>query len=370
MDFNGFLMSGETPVAKIKKGRVTALIPERLPLYLAGHDDLEGWLQTRAIDRHRPNSRILKKVLRLTETDDLHTVLRVHAATITDDYWLKPEDSPGLTYEQVRFTEDTFAELALTGSSDSFDRDVPDASRRRTPELTNIGSFEKCWRLVDGSWYLYKQGSPLERFSELFIARLCAALGFPHAEYEADGPYVRTKDFTQGRYNFEPAAAIVGDNEDYAYNYDRIAQLSPALLPQYLDLLFMDALCFNMDRHTYNYGFLRDRETGAVVSMAPNFDNNIALVSRGYFSSPVGTSNLLIGLFVDLLRERGLHYEVPELSADAVLDVAKSVLPGEDVDRSHVATLVLDRYRRLRDQILDLDLETSPPAIRQQAPQL
>ena len=130
----------------------------------------------------------------------------------------------------------------------------------------------------------------------------------------------------------------------------------------------MDALCFNMDRHTYNYGFLRDRETGAVVSMAPNFDNNIALVSRGYFSSPVGTSNLLIGLFVDLLRERGLHYEVPELSADAVLDVAKSVLPGEDVDRSHVATLVLDRYRRLRDQILDL--ETSPPAIRQQAPQL
>ena len=42
-----------------------------------------------------------------------------------------------------------------------------------------------------------------------------------------------------------------------------------------------------MDRHTENFGFLREVRSGAIVSMAPNYDNNIALISRGY---PSGTS--------------------------------------------------------------------------------
>ena len=58
---------------------------------------------------------------------------------------------------------------------------------------------------------------------------------------------------------------------------------------EYLDILFMDALCFNMDRHTKNYGILRDRDTGKVLRMAPNFDNNIALISRGYGADPRNT---------------------------------------------------------------------------------
>ena len=37
-----------------------------------------------------------------------------------------------------------------------------------------------------------------------------------------------------------------------------------------------------MDRHTQNFGFLRDIDTGEIISLAPNFDNNVALISRGY----------------------------------------------------------------------------------------
>lgn len=49
-------------------------------------------------------------------------------------------------------------------------------------------------------------------------------------------------------------ANLVQDNEDYDYNYDVLQNLNPPLVKPYLDILFMDALVFNVDRHTQNYG--------------------------------------------------------------------------------------------------------------------
>lgn len=362
MQLNGYLMSGDKATARIEQGRLTPILPDLMPLYLTARDDLKGWLESRAIDRHRPNSRILKKVLRLTETDDLSTVLRVHGATVTDNYWIKPDSESELSYSQVRFSINYFADLALTGRFESYNHSFSDTElHSRSPELTNIGSYEKCWRLADGAWYLYKQGTPLERYSELFIAQLGKAFGFSTAEYEADGDYIRSRDFTEGRLNFEPAASVVGDNEDYEYNYDRISALSPALLPAYLDLLFMDALCYNMDRHTLNYGFLRDQSTGKIASMAPNFDNNIALIARGYGVSPEHSNGLLIDLFLDLLRAKGVQYAVPELPDEQIIQIARDTLPGESIDRDYVARFIADRYHRLENQIQSL--ESSGPTM-------
>lgn len=61
-----------------------------------------------------PNSRLLKKALRLVERDDISTVLAVNAVTITDNYWFQEERSP-LTWEDVRFKENLFDNLALRG---------------------------------------------------------------------------------------------------------------------------------------------------------------------------------------------------------------------------------------------------------------
>ena len=352
MDYSGYLFSGDIPVAQIQNGRVVPLDKARMPLYLAKGGDFEEWLCSRAIDRHRPNSRILKKMLRLTDSSDAAAVLRAHAATITDNYWVRSEVEDALSYTDVRFTKDTFAEIALTGSfssySRTYDKALPAAG---TPGLTNIGSYEKCWRIQNGTWWLYKSGSPLERFSELFIARLGRELGFSMAEYQSDGNYVKTPDFTKGLQNYEPASSLVGEEEDYAFNYDRLTALHPALGKGYLDILYMDALSFNMDRHTQNYGILRDRSTGDVLGMAPNFDNNIALISRGYGPDPRQTNGLLIDLFVELLEERGLAYQVPALEEAALREIAQATLPEEDINREYVVNMVAERWQRLERKL-------------------
>lgn len=352
MEYNGYLMSGNTPAAQIERGKIIPLDISRMPLYLTADGSFEDWLTSRAIDQRRPNARILKKVLHLTNSSDAAAVLRVHGAAITDNYWIRLDGEDALSYEDVRFKTDTFADIALNGSFSSYSKAYEkNQLEAGTPELTNIGSYEKCWRIENDGWWLYKSGSPLERFSELFIARLGKELGFSMAEYLPAGTNVKTPDFTRGIYNYEPVSAIVGDEDDWALSYDRLTALHPALGGQYLDILYMDALCCNVDRHTQNYGVLRDQTIGSIISMAPNFDNNIALIARGYDPDAQQANGFLIDRFLNLLEERGLTYCPPMLDEAVVYRIVQDTLPEENINRDFVAEIVLKRGQKLEHKI-------------------
>ena len=157
----GTLMSEDRVIATVKNGEIVDYDDALLPLYLKRTKYMEGWLSSRAIDAHRTNSRLLKRALRLKTTDDAETALAVNAATVTDRYWFRPEGSTAC-WEDVRFKENYFDTIALRGDPTGFSH-----RPSRTPELTNTGSFEKCWRLIDGTWWMYKSGNNNEYFSEL-----------------------------------------------------------------------------------------------------------------------------------------------------------------------------------------------------------
>ena len=58
------ILSQDTPVAKWENNRLTVLNEQMLPLFLKRVANADMWLETRAIDSHRANSRLLKKALR------------------------------------------------------------------------------------------------------------------------------------------------------------------------------------------------------------------------------------------------------------------------------------------------------------------
>ena len=344
---NGFLMHKNDVVSRIENDIVlddSAL----LPLQLRQGACFEGWLAGRAIDRHRTNSRLLKKVLRITDTSDIATVLRAHAATVTDNYWYKT-DGEEITYKDILFNDDSLADIALFGDFESISSaEKLDVKHSRSPELTNIGSFEKCWRLEQGEWVMYKSENTLEQFSEIFICRLGQHLGFDMAVYEKVDNCVKTKDFTEGKkYDFEPAVALVGEQEDYSVSYKKLMDYSPTIAADFVKLIFMDTLCFNMDRHTNNYGVLRDAETGKVVKLAPNFDNNIALISRGYTKTEVSEKDLLITLWKDFVKENNITFDIPQLERKTVKLTAESI--EIDVDKAYVTDFVMNRYAALAE---------------------
>ncbi len=350
-NITGTLMSEDRPIAKIKNGMITEADDTLLPLYLKRTKNVEDWIASRAIDAHRTNSRLLKRALRLRTTDDVATALAVNAATVTDRYWFKPEGSTAV-YEDIRFKENYFAELALRGDPDSFSR-----KPSRTPELTNTGSFEKCWKLIDGKWWMYKSGNAEELFSELFICRLGEKLGLPMAHYEMDGQYIRSEDFTDGaKVNFEPIKALVDDDEDYANCFEVLNALSPALARQYLVLIWMDSVCYNMDRHTENFGFLRDVKTGKILSLAPNYDNNIALIAKGYPSDVSRKSDGLIRFFREFVmscteaHELYRQMKLPEITAE-MIDECMDDIPIE-ANRDFIRSFILNGQERIREIII------------------
>lgn len=110
----------------------------------------------------------------------------------------------------------------------------------------------------------------------------------------------------------------------------------------------MDALVFNVDRHTQNYGLLRSRETGEILSMAPNFDNNMALISRGYASDLSKIANPLIGQFQELLREKNIQYSVPKLTQETLEHIVNEIMPDAEICRDYIVRFVWQNYERLR----------------------
>lgn len=342
LDFRADLMNGDRVAGRIESHHLIPVQLELLPLCFRQGGDVAEWLEHRAIDDHRTHSRLLKKVLRLKERDDVSTALHFNAATITDRYWVRPEGS-SLTWEQVRFQGNDFADLALHGKLSDFSK-----KPSRTPELTNTGSFEKCWRYEENAWWMYKTGTEAERFSELFVCKLCKALGFPVAEYENRAPYIRTKDFTGGILNFEPAAYLVGDEEDYATNYEAFLTFGQEIADRYVELLLMDTFCRNVDRHTYNYGVLREPETGRVLALAPNFDNNIALISGGMDEEP-RHEDLLTELLEEFeeqtqaIRSYAQRHPLPVVTPEMIARCCKAT--GIPVDVAYIQQFVMAGYR-------------------------
>ena len=181
-------------------------------------------------------------------------------------------------------------------------------------------------------------------FSELFVYELGTALGMNMAIYERGTGCIKTKDFTShATVNFEPASAFMGDNEDYLEVIEALERICPEAIPDYIKRIFMDTICANPDRHTNNFGLLRDMESGKLLGLAPNYDNNMALISRGFPANP-STNDLLISLFREVMEAHPEYQEYIPTVTEETIDMVIGKI-NMKVKAKEVKNLVLARYK-------------------------
>lgn len=295
--FNGCLMVGDKIGARFKDGSLVYIDEKICPLYLKRTGNIQMFMEGRCLDLSRPNARVLLKLLGITNKSESLIPLYAYGACISDNYWFKPSGSKK-TYKDIRFDNDLYSSIALNGG-------IPQLKSfgSPSPELTNIGSFEKCWKLISGEWWMFKKGDEDQVFSELFSSMLAVKLGIPTVLYEYDSGNVRSKNFAATA-NFEPMYALCGEEEDYELVFDTLKGLSEEIAQAYLLLLFFDCLVYNVDRHNNNYGLLRDRDNGAILSLAPNFDNNLSLLAYNKTLDQDPKKDPLIKMFLDFLKKR------------------------------------------------------------------
>lgn len=254
---------------------------ERLDSYLPyGFVDINDWIDGRQIAKHRTSIEKLMRELGLTTRHDFIAMAR--CLSLTDTFWMKRADED-ISWDDVSLYrnpfDDVIARIAFDGTGMYGRRNSP-----TSPEYATSGSFAKCWVREGEQISLLKRGTSgyanagFEPYSEALASNLLEAAHIDHVPYTVemfrDKLASKCPLFTSEEIGFVSAHRFFDgpfDTEDMlAFCREHGGEES------FREMVVMDAVMANVDRHAGNYGFLVDNATGEILRMAPLFDQNMA----------------------------------------------------------------------------------------------
>ena len=254
-----------------------------------GFHSITSWIEGRKASKHNAH---LKAIMKKMGCDDNEGFIRMtHAVGINDTFWVK-KDTENITWEDVSLFQNQFSEVisklafegtGLYGSSMS----------STSPELSCEGSFRKCFRKekqigeYGSDIYLYKRGGELgpgiEPYCECLASEIAKIVAPSLSSVKYDLCYLhgrlatKCNIFTNENVGYASFSKVI-DSKSYSFEDVRNYFDSICCEQELRELLVVDSLCFNQDRHSGNYGVLFDNETMRVLKMAPVFDLNICLL--------------------------------------------------------------------------------------------
>lgn len=248
---------------------------------------LNSWFAGRRIPASRDGMDDVLAELNLTEKGLQFLSVNSFGLSLSDQYWVKPSSSPA-TWESVNFYQNNFSDdfgNFLFGNINSGDIDI------KSPDTTTDGWLKKKWIIDNGSRYLIKSGSGREKqepLNEALASEICERMGFPHVRYELDwlneNPVSRCADFIDENTEFIPAAYIAKtlkqENNKSLYQHFLSccnALEIPNVREQLKNMLALDFLIANSDRHWGNFGAIRNADTLDWIGTAPIFDCGTAM---------------------------------------------------------------------------------------------
>ena len=286
------LYNDDAPVAafSVRHSVITEFIPQKpelLPMQIrrASADAFSLWLRERAVDLNSVQHRNLMNEL-YGSRDKTALALRTHMFSISDTFTCFEEGEFTPRLQLCRPEDQNAVSDFILLSGDTSLRGTWTA----TPNASTDGSFTKTWKFEEGDWWLYKLQSTAVTEAEVEISRALRRIGWDAAEYDYAGRYrkrVRTRNFVNPHEFFEPYDSFrfcFGDLSDDDEVIDRnLASLGPGFASDWKKIRLADAVFLNTDRHMRNFGVIRSSQTGQVLRLAPNFDNN-----QAYLANPGG----------------------------------------------------------------------------------
>jgi len=249
-------------------------------------EGLAKWLKHRTIPKNRAYVHNFLSKCGLNINRPMSIIKVSKGLSLNDCYWIVEEGFEG-TYDRFNLYDNRFSQvlalIAFTGYGSSIR-----TSLASCPEFTTNGMLPKCWRRKDGKIMLYKGGTSgasntgNEPYSEYYAAQVAKVLGVNAIEYglsQWKGELCSTCElFTSKNYSFLPVGRVVtsGGMKAVREYYEKLGQTFVDALN---DMLILDAIIMNTDRHFGNFGFIVDNKTNKIVATAPLFDHGNALLN-------------------------------------------------------------------------------------------
>ena len=300
------LMHKRFQVAEMELDETTGFIlkiaevyePKHLPIGvsfkngIADRGALNEWWTDRSIPASRSGVRNALENLNITNTKML--LVRCFGLSLSDQYWIKPQDA-NISWEEINFFDNSFSEdigdvlFGQAKKKDGFDFSSPDN--------TSDGCLKKRWKIIDGKRCLIKGGSnPFQQqvFNEVIATKIMERLDIPHVPYtmiwDKGSPYSVCEDFVTADTELVAAWRIINSKKKsnnmsvYQHFVSCCKDFGIANIERSLDkMLVLDYIIANEDRHLNNFGLVRNAETLEWIGFAPIYDSGSSL---GYDKLP------------------------------------------------------------------------------------
>lgn len=252
-----------------------------------GFDDITSWIDRRKASKHNAH---LKKIMQNLKCNDNEGFINLtHAVGINDTFWVK-SDKENIMWENVSLFRNQFSDivskLAFEGTG-LYD----EAFSSTSPELSCDGSFRKCFRRertkgeFGSNIFLYKRGGELgkglEPYCEVLASEIAQIVSPTSVSYDLQMLHgklaSRCNIFTNEKVGYASYAKM---NEKRTYTFQNAADYFAKIgyEQMFREMLTIDSLCFNQDRHSGNYGVLFDNDTLQIIGMSPIFDLNLSML--------------------------------------------------------------------------------------------
>ena len=286
------LYNNDIPVARFSEEftlikEYHADVPELLPMQISrtSADGFASWIRERSIDLNTLQHRNMVNELHGSR-DKITLALQTHMFSISDTFTCFEEGEFQPRASICTPGDQNFVSRYILVSSDTSLRNLKIA----TPNISTDGSFPKTWVYENNDWWLYKLQSEAATRSEVEISRVLRDCGWETAEYDYvpdTFEKVKTRNFVGTDEFFEPYDSFryrfSNPSDDDLTVYHNLASLGEEYEQAWQRIMIADAFFENTDRHMRNFGAIRSAKTGAVLRLAPNFDNN-----QAYRANPAG----------------------------------------------------------------------------------
>ena len=278
------------------------------------------------------------------EASEYAIILKTQALSLQDHYWIKIPSNPQQTWEEINLFENKFSDaisfIAFTGSRPTVQNSM------RTPEVATGGIYPKCWRRIEGEIYLFKASlsNGIEAETEVFSSRVASFLSdnvlnydfevyenrnssrckiFTSLELEEVSSTNLSKYLIRNKINF--GDFILREFRDY-----------------YFELLLVDSVVNNRDRHNSNYSFLLS--SSGILKPAPIFDLNNTMSEEDNISllDPSRRDNLVI--LRELLKRKSVE--------EKILNLVKAINDGR-LDKANMDLIKHNKnlYEELKSRL-------------------